>query len=171
MSSRRRSRSRGREGEFVLAEDHGEPVGRIGLLSEEDDRMRKKAYKTAKQGFASYKEDYNTNFNVAPIGEWDVDKKTNFLHIPFKISTFPSCGMFEKYFKMKFSDKRAVVEYDGDDRFILKLDWEHLLTQEESMYGFVRQYRNHALFALLVVMMVWYWFIWTSLRTVKEIKE
>jgi hypothetical protein len=158
--SLRRSRSRGR-GEFVAVEDHQN----LGVLSEEEDGLRKRAYKTVKQGFASYKEDYDAVINIMPADEWDIDKKRNFLYIPFKITPFPSCGEFELYFQRKFDDRRAVVAYDGDDRFIMKVDWERLLAQENSTFALLRRYRKHRLGVLGVLLALWFWFIWLSLRT------
>jgi hypothetical protein len=163
------SRGRGDGGDFILAEDHGEPVKSLGVLSEEDDKMRKRAYKAVKQGFASYEEDFNTKSNVMPGDEWNVDRKTNFLHVPFKIETFPACGLFEKYWQEKFSDTRAVVEYDGEARFILKLDWEKLATLEGSSYAIVRRYRTQLLSVFFFLLLLWFGFIWNTTR--REIKE
>jgi len=169
MASRRRSLSRGREREFIAAEEYGRPVQNLGVLSEEDDRMRKKAYKAVKHGLQSYQEHHNTDINVLPVGEWDVDKKTNFVHIPFKIATFPACGAFEKYFRKFFSDKRCVIEYDGSDRFILKLDWKRLLNSEVDPYSFIRQHKREVMSAFFLVLALWFWFIWSSLgRSNKE---
>jgi hypothetical protein len=167
MPSRRRALSQERG--FGLAEDHGKPARPLGVLSEEDDRLRKKAYKIVKLGFRSYQEDYDSTINVMPADDWEVDKKTNFLHIPFRIDTFPSCGLFEKYFKRKFGDKRAVVEYDKGDVFILKLDWEKLLLPDSGFAAIVRQNRRYILAGFFVLLVAWYYLIWTtSRRVIKE---
>ena len=134
--------------------------------------MRKKAYKIVKAVFQSSREDFNVKINFLTSDEWNVDKNTNFLHIPFRIDTFPACGMFENYFKDKFGDRRAVVEYDKDDVFILKLDWERLLLPEAGISSFVRDYRSHMLAVFFVLLMAWYYFIWTTTRSVPTtIKE
>jgi len=163
--SRRRSLSRGRPSvpsDFVLVEpQESEARPHLGLLNSKDNKLRKQAYKQVKAVFASYQEDFNATLNVLPSAEWEADTKTNFLHVPFKIDTFPSAGLFEYYFQNKHNDGRARVEYDGGDQFILKLDWRQLLVRSDTSPW--KKYRQQGLVALLVIVLFFFWWLWSAI--------
>jgi len=163
--SRRRSLSRGRPSvpsDFVLVEqEHERP--HLGVLDAKEDKRRKQAYKYVKNVFASYQEDYNCTVNVLPSAEWEAATKTNFLHVPFKIDTFPSAGLFETYFQLKHDDRRATVEYDGEDRFILKLDWRLLLSREDT--SLLKRYRRQGMVVLALLIILLYLSLWSRLSS------
>lgn len=169
--SRRRHLSPGRPSlpngyERVESGHEDKKHSHLGVLPDEEHRLRKDAFKAAKAVFKSYKADTDVRaLNVGLSTEWEVDTKMNLLHIPFKIETIPNVGMFQEFFKLSLNDPRAKVEYDGDDRFYLALDWERLLNRVETspLRRWLLSHRTEFVAAVgLLLLLAWYW-IWVNL--------